>query len=172
MITTSPGCQCLASAKFISLNHTVQYGRSEGHRKCAVAWRAISYMLHGHGEHAYTAHKWCLADMGYACQSDDERTFIILWLMLIDLSSKDKKRGTIEDMGGYVIYCKCFWHTVASQRCYTSLILESALPQWDWLCYSETTWEPQLVMVMTTLKTPDTSVQEFDDLKTPEIKEF
>ncbi len=89
-ITTSWGCKCLASANFLSLNHTVQLGRSEGHGKCAVAWQAISYMLHSHGDHAWTAHKWCLVDVGYACQPDNEETFIIIWLTLTDWSSKDK----------------------------------------------------------------------------------
>lgn len=90
--------------------------------------------------------------------------FIILWLMLIDWSSKDKKllRGTIEDMGGNVIYCKYSWHTAASRRCYSSLILESALTQWDWLHCTEATPELQGIMVMPALTTQDTSVQDLN----------
>lgn len=35
------------------------------------------------------AHEWCL--VGYLCQTNDEETFISLWLMLTDWSSTDKK---------------------------------------------------------------------------------
>lgn len=61
-------------------------------------------------------------------QSDDEGTFIILWLMFIDWFSEDKKlpRGTTEDMGSNVIYCKCYRHIFSPHRCYNSLILESS----------------------------------------------
>lgn len=132
MITRSPRCQCPASTHSLSLNHTAWCERSGANGKCAVAWWAVSCMLvvmH------MTAHKRCLADVGYARQSADEGAFIIFWLMLPDWSSKDEKllRGTIENMGGNVMCCKCSWQIVVPHRCYNSLILWSALTQWNWL---------------------------------------
>lgn len=91
--------------------------------------------------------KQCLADVGYACRSVDQRTFIILWQMPVDSSSDDKKLliGTAEDMGGDVIHSKCSWLTGSPCMCYNSLILESALTQWDWLHCTEATQEQQLI---------------------------
>lgn len=84
MFTRSPKCQRETRAEPLSLIRTAEDGRSDRH----VEWWAVSYVpvvMH------MTARNWCLADVGYACQSTNEGTFIILWLMLIDWSSKDKK---------------------------------------------------------------------------------
>ena len=118
---------------------TQSHSRAYGGWKCAVVWWAVSHMLvvmH------MTAHKQCIADMGYACQSACEWAFVIPCLMLIDWSSKDKKllRGTTED-------AETMWYTVsapdrevlligATTLWYNtgSVLWLSTLAQWDWLC--------------------------------------
>lgn len=55
----------------------------------------------------WAADKGCLTDVGYACQSVDEGTIIIPWLMVTDWSSRIQRlRSSIEDMGG-------MWYTVS-----------------------------------------------------------